>query len=394
VQNAFDYLSALGYQFKMQICNMKTVAKITVNRWISLGLLLMACVLLFVLSYFPTIIEVYYSVGCYPFLAKSLRYLTGFIPFSIGDIGYVFTVIYLIYNALQLVLKIKQRSINKQLLNRIIFKLLKTGLWCYLIFKLFWGLNYDRLGIAHQLSLAPKKYSKEAVVAITHQLIDSLNACRRQFKDSVLPNIGSKIITEKAVKGYAYAAVNWPFLNYTQPSVKQSLYSVVGDYIGFTGYFNPITGEAQVRSDIPNLLVPYITCHEMAHQLGYASESEANFVGYLTATASKDLYFRYSAYLELFSYAQSEEVLLFGKEKDFKAFEATLLYNRTHLDSLVIKDRKAIRAFFQKRQNRLSPAVTSMYDQYLKLNKQAAGIDSYNEVIGWLIAYQQKNGGI
>ena len=172
------------------------------------------------------------------------------------------------------------------------------------------------------------------------------------------------------------------------------MYSVLGDYIGFTGYFNPITGEAQVRSDIPNLLVPYITCHEMAHQLGYASESEANFVGYLTAIASKDLYFRYSAYLELFTYAQSEEILLFGKEKNFKAFEATLLYNRTHLDRLVIKDRKAIRAFFQKRQNRLSPTVTSMYDQYLKLNKQAAGIDSYNEVIGWLIAYQQKNGGI
>ena len=373
---------------------MKTVAKITVNRWISLGLLLMACVLLFVLSYFPQLIEVYYSAGCYPLLAKTLRFLTAILPFSIGDIGYIILSIYLIYRFLQLLLHIKKESFSKQLFKTIAFKCIKTVLWCYLIFKLFWGLNYDRLGIAHQLSLTPKLYSKEAVVGITHQLIDSLNACRRQFKDSVLPNISSKIITEKAVKGYGYAAVNWPFLNYHQPSVKQSLYSVLGDYIGFTGYFNPITGEAQVRSDIPNLLIPYITCHEMAHQLGYASESEANFVGYLTAIASKDLYFRYSAYLELFSYAQSEEVLLFGKEKDFKAFEATLLYNRTHLDRLVIKDRKAIRAFFQKRQNRLSPTVTSMYDQYLKLNKQATGIDSYNEVIGWLIAYQQKNGGL
>ena len=394
MQNAFDFLSVLGYQYKMQICNMKTVAKITVNRWISLGLLLMACVLLFVLSYFPQQIEAYYSVGCYPVLAKMLRFLTGIIPFSIGDIGYIIISIYLIYKFLQLLLRIKKESLSKQLLKGISLKCIKTGLWCYLIFKLFWGLNYDRLGIAHQLALSPKLYSKEAVVEITHQLIDSLNACRRQFKDSVLPDFSSKSITQKAVKGYEHAAVNWPFLNYTQPSVKQSLYSVLGDYIGFTGYFNPISGEAQVRSDIPNVLIPYITCHEMAHQLGYASESEANFVGYLSAIASKDLYFRYSAYLELFTYAQSEEIVLFGKEKDFKAFEATLLYNRTHLDRLVIKDRKAIRAFFQKRQNRLSPAVTSMYDQYLKLNKQAAGIDSYNEVIGWLIAYQQKNGGI
>lgn len=394
MQNAFDFLSVLGYQYKMQICNMKTVAKITVNRWISLGLLLMACVLLFVLSYFPQQIETYYSVGIYPVLAKMLRFLTGIISFSIGDIGYIIIFIYLIYKFLQLLLCIKKELFGKQLLKGIALKIFKTGLWCYLIFKLFWGLNYDRLGIAHQLALSPKLYSKEAVVAITHQLIDSLNACRRQFKDSVLPDFSLKSITQKAVKGYEHASVNLPFLNYTQPSVKQSLYSVLGDYIGFTGYFNPISGEAQVRSDIPNVLIPYITCHEMAHQLGYASESEANFVGYLSAIASKDLYFRYSAYLELFTYAQGEEIVLFGKEKDFKAFEATLLYNRTHLDRLVIKDRKAIRAFFQKRQNRLSPAVTSMYDQYLKLNKQAAGIDSYNEVIGWLIAYQQKNGGI
>ena len=35
-----------------------------------------------------------------------------------------------------------------------------------------------------------------------------------------------------------------------------------------------------------------------------------------------------------------------------------------------------------------------MYDQYLKMNKQLAGINSYNEVIGWLLAYQKKYGKI
>ena len=202
--------------------------------------------MLFVLSYFPKLIETYYSVGCYPILAKTLRYLTGKMPFSVGDIVYIFIVIYLIYNLLQLLLHIKKTSFTMQLLKKIIINMFKTGLWCYFIFKLFWGLNYDRLGIAHQLSLSPKLYSKEAVIQITHQLIDSLNACRRQFKDTVLPDFRSKLITEKAEKGYKDAALNWPFLHYTPTSVKQSLFSVLGDYIGFTGYFNPITGEAQV----------------------------------------------------------------------------------------------------------------------------------------------------
>jgi hypothetical protein len=128
--------------------------------------------------------------------------------------------------------------------------------------------------------------------------------------------------------------------------------------------------------------------------MGYASESEANFVGYLTATSSKDVYFRYSVYLELFSYAQGAEILLYGKEKDFPAFESMIKFNKSYLDSLVRKDRKEIRMFFQKRKNNISPAFGSMYDQYLKLNKQAAGIDSYDDVIAWLIAYKKKFGKI
>ena len=111
---------------------MKIVAKITVNRWISLGLLLMACVLLFVLSYFPQLIEVYYSAGCYPLLAKTLRFLTAILPFSIGDIGYIILSIYLIYKFLQLLLHIKKESFSKQLFKTIAFKCIKTVLWCYL----------------------------------------------------------------------------------------------------------------------------------------------------------------------------------------------------------------------------------------------------------------------
>jgi hypothetical protein len=130
----------------------------------------------------------------------------------------------------------------------------------------------------------------------------------------------------------------------------------------------------------------------MAHQLGYASESEANFVGFLAAAASQDVYFRYSVYNDLFSYAQSQEIILYGKEKDFKAFESVFQYNRTHLDSLVRKDRREVREFFHKRKNRISPAVSGLYDQYLKMNKQLAGVNSYDEVIGWLIAYQKKYG--
>lgn len=69
-----------------------------------------------------------------------------------------------------------------------------------------------------------------------------------------------------------------------------------------------------------------------------------------------------------------------------------ILQNRSLLDTLVKRDRKEIREFFYKRRNRISPAVSGLYDQYLKLNKQTEGLNSYNEVVGWLIAYQKKYG--
>jgi hypothetical protein len=71
-----------------------------------------------------------------------------------------------------------------------------------------------------------------------------------------------------------------------------------------------------------------------------------------------------------------------------------LQFNKSYLDSLVRKDRKEIRQFFQKRKHTITPAFGNLYDQYLKLNKQAAGINSYDDVISWLIAYKKKMGKI
>jgi hypothetical protein len=121
----------------------------------------------------------------------------------------------------------------------------------------------------------------------------------------------------------------------------------------------------------------------MAHQLGYASESEANFVGFLTATHSNNPSFVYSVYFDMFMSANGE---LF--EQDF--FSAYL--NLMQLNSLVKRDRKTYRDYVLGKQNNMQPIMSRIYDQYLKANQQKKGIKSYNEVIGWLIAYKKKYG--
>jgi hypothetical protein len=254
-------------------------------------------------------------------------------------------------------------------------------LWIYIWFNIAWGLNYSREGIAYQLKLEPKPYSKQEVESLTCDLIEKVNDARRELGDTSLKEESFDTIFTEAQLAYDSIAMENNFLEYRHASIKKSIFSPIAHYLGFTGYYNPFTSEAQVRYDVPRILIPYITCHEMAHQLGYASESEANFVGYLAASHSKDAYFRYSVYMDLYRYAAVELFL-----KDFKSRHGF------ELDSLVRKDMYNINAYFMRKQNRISPLMNSLYDQYLKANKQAKGIDSYDEVVGWLIDYRKKFG--
>ena len=129
--------------------------------------------------------------------------------------------------------------------------------------------------------------------------------------------------------------------------------------------------------------MPYVACHEIAHQLGYAIEDEANFVGYLACSRSSNLYFQYSVYLDLYKYAAMELLMMNIEEK-----------NGWQLDSLVRKDLRDIRNFFNKQSNDISPVMSQIYGQYLKANQQDRGLESYNDVVGLLIAYKKKFGKI
>lgn len=359
-------------------------------QWVKTGILVGLSLAVSIFSFYPGLVEKWYSLGFYPAFSSAIRLMTGWLPFSFGDLLYVICIVYIFYKLIRTGLGLYRKTYPRQKILAGCLKTVRVLLVIYLVFKMFWGLNYDREGIEKQLGIAKASYSIEEVTELTNQLIDQLNKTRRQIQDTVLPSPSLDSIYLEAYRSYGSLSDEYGFLNYRNLSVKGSLFSFIGDYLGFTGYYNPFTGEAQVRTDIPRVLLPYITCHEMAHQLGYASESEANFVGYLAAVRSKNIYFQYSVYQDLFSYAQQEEVNLYGKQNDFKKFAYVFQQNRERLDTLVKKDRREIREFFQQRRNRISPAVSNLYDQYLKLNKQLQGVNSYNEVISWLLAYQKK----
>lgn len=339
----------------------------------------------------PIWIEHYYSNIWYNKIASFQRTITGWVQFSVGDIFYIVLILIFIIKLFRAIFTLIKKFSGKIFVNQLGF-LVRKLMWLYIVFFFLWGLNYFRIGISNQLQLSKTHYCKEEVVVLTHQLINKANEYRTQIPDTGLPHMPIQQIIAEAKKCYDSASKQYYFLSYNPISVKSSLYSKMGMYFGFIGYYNPFSGEAQFRNDIPEVLLPYIICHEIAHQLGYASESEANFAGYLACSISELPFFKYSVYLDFFSYAQQEEINTFLIDGDTTGLKQELIYNKEHLNEKVIRDRKAVKQFFYNEENSISPVMSSMYNQYLKFNLQNEGIESYNEVIGWLIAYLREYG--
>lgn len=335
-----------------------------------------------IFTLFPMKIEQVYSSKLYLIISQILRSLTGLFSCSVGDILYAIVILLVIFSILLWVKHVIKEKFSGQFIIISFLKLVKNLAWLYIWFNILWGFNYYRSGIAYRLKLTDENYAVEDLCTITDSLIARSNYYRRKISaDTVLPEYYTKQILTKAAENYKTVAKEYPFLRYNYSSVKPSIYNSLAAYIGFTGYYNPFSGEAQLRTDVPKILLPYTASHEIAHQLGFASETEANFVGYLAASQSDDDYFKYSAYLDLYKYAR---VQLF--------MHNTFPSGDVRLDALVKGDIRMINRFFLKERNSIAPVSMSLYNAYLKANNQTNGVDSYDDVISFLIRYYKKTG--
>jgi hypothetical protein len=355
------------------------------------GILLLLITFLLIFAQFPEAVEKYYSSGFYPFFGKYLRLLTIWCPVSIGDMLYLVAIFYIIFISIK-ILYIGCRFRRWPTLKKFLFA---TFLWLvigYAFFKLCWGLNYNRRDIGYSMGITAVPYTIPELKLLNAQLIQRLNEARKKIPGDSLPTVSWEEQKQLAIDAYTTLAIKNSRFTYAYPSIKKCSWNFWGDWIGFTGYYNPFSGEAQVKADLPGILQPYITCHEIGHQIGFAREREASFVGFLAASASQDIRLKYSLYLDIFSLVQQELWRQYAAVGDSSGLRIQLDSNRKQLDTLVKLDRRAIRRYFQQRSHQITPAFTQVYTQYLKANGQPAGMLSYNEVLGWILGYQKKYG--
>jgi hypothetical protein len=240
------------------------------------------------------------------------------------------------------------------------------------------------LGIARQLKLDVKQYTLADLETLTRVLQNRVNHFADYVSESQRDSFDKKrTLFIGAAQAYKEVSKKYPFLYYSPKSIKPSIFSYLGNYLGFQGYYNPFSGEGQVNTTIPRFLEPFVTTHEMAHQLGYSRENEANFVGYLACKNYKSDIFRYSVYYDMYNYALSELSI-----KDSSL--ARKIQQNAHPQ--VKKDQLAYLSFYNKYKNPVEPLIMWGYGHFLKANNQPAGTFTYNEVVLWLIAYYKRYG--
>ena len=346
-------------------------------------ILVAVALLIKLFSLFPEAVERYYAHGIYPVTSAIQRILLGWIPISIGDLLYGLAGLYLLIQLIRLIKRLFRKQLNRQYWANTLRRTVLVVLWIYVSFNLLWGLNYNRKGIAAELQLNVQPYEQEDLLVVMNTLIERLHILDSTGRTDRERLQKKRNLFNGAADAYDSLSLRETAINYSFQSVKPSLYSYLGNYLGFTGYYNPWSGEAQVNTTVPIFVRPFTTCHEIGHQLGYAKENEANFAGYLSAKSSSDPAFRYSVYFDLYSYSwyylYRQDSVLAKKMSE-------------QLPLGVKKDYRELKAFWRRHRNPIETVIDNLYGQYLKANQQPSGKLSYNEVIAWLIAYYKKNG--
>jgi hypothetical protein len=340
-------------------------------------LLFILSTLVYAIGFNSKWVEVLYTQGLYPITSAVQRFISSLVPFALGDFLYLLLIIYVIRSLYLFYKKLVQKKIKRSDLLNITLRVLSFFLILYLVFKLLWGLNYSRRPIAMQLGISNEKYTTPRLVSLGEYFIGRLNS---------LQHVKKKVYTvpqlqERAKLAYDGMQQKNAFFTYKTPAVKSVLNSWVITKIGIEGYYSPLSGEANVNMRLPLTSLPFVACHEIAHQLGVAREDEANLVGYLVANNSSDPYFQYSAVYEVFKNILFE--IRLKSPDDYERLYQTI-------NKVTLSDLKADRDFWKKYNSNMFAYMDVAFDRFLKLNNQWKGTDSYQDIVLWLYNIHKK----
>lgn len=357
------------------------------------GIAVIVIFLLNIYSRYPFFIENFYSRWLYISISNFLRSSIGSLPVVFGDLCFLIFVLLLIYSSYQAVILIFMRKYKRIFNTRIALLIFIILSYNYIIFNVFWGLNYRRIPLDEQYNFSkPMTYNQQDIESLAGFLVKKLNILEPNIRTvrNKLQNFYSArnlvieymdILTKEQPFNKNEDSVL--FLRYQYPSIKRSVLSFILVKMGIAGYHHPFTGEAIINAYSPKILLPAVIMHEIAHQLGYPKEEEAELLVYIMGNYISNPLLAYSIYLDVFISLSLEM-----QRKYPKIYE---IYNKK-LNTNIQQDLQEFMIYLNQNNARTPYLKTKFYITFFALNSNIQGVEAKSKALELIIAYNKMRG--
>ena len=314
----------------------------------------------------PRFIERYYADWWYPWLQSHVTRWSNTSGVSLSD---VLAIVLLVSLATVWIRSLRQgwRQRRVRPLRPAFVVSVVMSATLYLWFLGAWGFNYAREPIETTIGFDDRRVTPTALRQLADRATAAVNTTHAAAHAAGFPGASDTPAALVVALHAVERRLGRPIA--TVPGrPKQTLLAPFFRASGVDGMHAPFLLETLLNPDLTPPERPAVLAHEWAHLSGHAAESDASFVGLLTALGA-DAPSRYSAWLRLF-----DEVVA----------QLPVDEQRRHVAGLEPgpqADRRAVRDRLTARVEVVADVSWRTYDQYLKSQGVSEGLASYSRVV-------------
>ena len=334
----------------------------------------LACLLL---PLSPSFIERWYSTGFYPLVQRILTPVANQLPFAVFDLITIAAAAFAV-RAIVRSIRLARQNRSWRPVWATTVNLATAAAAVYIVFLVCWGFNYRRVPMAARLVIDRGAPSEDAVAALGLRAIEQINALyAAAHVAGDVPAWRDQRLRAAfdTVQGYLTDAPRA-----VPGRLKQTIYGPYFRWTSVDGMVDPFALEVMANPDLLPIERPFVAAHEWAHLAGYADESEANFVGWLTCLRASEAA-QYSGWMFLYWQLANE---VSGPTRA-KLAAALAPGPRADIDAIVERLRRG-------QLPALRDSSWALYDTYLKANRVEAGVRSYGLVVTLILRAKFEEG--
>lgn len=334
-------------------------------------------------------------------ISAPVRRFTGLVssvyPLSMMEILIAAAIIWLIYYLIKTIMVSSRRRGKIKIILKRLLPVVVAAVYVWAVFSWLWSSGYHASRFSEKNGFTGGGVSVESLRQVTQLFADKANelAPLAERDEAGHYAVTRAEIFEASTEIYHNLTMEFPGLDGRLYQPKPMIFSWLMSRTGYTGIYFAITGESNINTGPPEIMMPSTVAHELAHQLGVFAEDEANFVGILACITSENIVYEYSGYLLGLVHLMNalhgadyeawvavyntlaEEILT--DWRDNAVYWESQKTAETRIDFL---DRFLTWLFKTSRET-----VDVVYDGYLKSNRQELGLRSYGACVDLLIEF-------